>query len=554
MTAGTIDANIERARESWRQGDGTETDRLCQEILSADPDNGPALLLLAEVRLTGEPGSAMAHHLMAHALRRMDRARDAIVHAEAAVSAAPDNVEFRMMLAMALREAGALDRAIETLQATVGLDAGLTVARLNLGRALTEAGRAVEAISVLQELVAAEPTLGGAWLQLGNAYREAGDSDGAVNSYRAACDANPDDARAHSNLGVALQQCGDFDAAAESFSTAIAHDPQLAEAHKNLAMLRLLRGDFSLGFEGFAWRWKQDGPVNRPRPFQQPAWDGSALTGKTVLVWGEQGVGDEIMFASLFEEVIAQAGHTLIECEARLVPLFQRSFPNAEIFARTDTPHQRLTRSDIDFQCASGDLCRWLRGDRAAFGQQRAFLKADTGMRQARRATYDALGVGSKIGIAWRSRTPLWGAIKSAPLSQWAPILQKPNTVWVNLQYGDCDEEISLINRELGVKIHQDSDVNQFGSLDAFAGQVAALDLVVTTSNTAAHMAGALGVPALLLLPAVPDWRWQVSGDTAHWYPRMKIFRQTTRGDWSGPIGAAAKEIDAHVNARATSA
>ena len=292
--------------------------------------------------------------------------------------------------------------------------------------------------------------------------------------------------------------------------------------------------------------------VNRPRPFEQPAWDGGPLDGKTLLVWSEQGVGDEIMFASLLPEIIAQAGQVLIECESRLVPLFARSFPTADVFARTDPPHRRLRDKTIDVQCAAGDACRWLRRDRDAFENPRAFLRAETALVRERRAAYQAHGGGAKIGIAWRSRTPLWGTIKSAPLECWAPILRTPGATWINLQYGDCEQEFAKIDKQLGVKIHQDSEVDQFADLDRFAAQVAALDLVVSTSNTAAHMAGALGVPTLLLLPSVPDWRWQVEGDAALWYPDMKIFRQKTRGDWSAPIAAAAAEIATRLNALST--
>jgi len=485
---------------------------------------------------------------MAHALRRLGRASEAVPYAEVATLAAPDNAEAHMMLAMALRESGDLDRAIIAFQDAARTDSNLPQPQLNLGTALTEAGRADEAIVVLRTLADRQPGLGEAWLQLGNAYRERGDPDLAVESYAAAIAATPGDARVHSNLGVAYQQCGALDAAAASFETAIALDPNLTEAHKNLAILRLLRGDFARGFEGFAWRWRQGGPVNQPRPFEQPTWDGGPLTGKTILVWGEQGIGDEIMFASVLPEIVARAGHTLLECEARLAPLFTRSFPEVEVFARTDPPHQRLTADDIDVQCASGDLCRWLRADRAAFNAPSSYLRADPDLSRARRHAYEAFGPGPKIGIAWRSRTPLWGAIKSAPLDQWAPILRTPDVVWVNLQYGDCDEEISQIDNDLGVKIHQDAEVNQFANLDKFAAQIAALDLVITTSNTAAHAAGALGVPTLLLLPAVPDWRWQIEGDTALWYPDMTLFRQQMRGDWSAPIEAAAADLALRIN------
>ena len=247
-------------------------------------------------------------------------------------------------------------------------------------------------------------------------------------------------------------------------------------------MLNLLQGDFAAGFEAFQWRWKEAGPVNRPRPFTQSAWDGASLSQKTILVWGEQGVGDEIMFASLLPEIIAAAGHCIVECESRLAPLFARSFPDAAIVARTDRPHPRLRNATIDLQCAAGDACRWLRADRASFAAPTPYLRAALDHTAAWRGRYDKLGDGPKIGIAWHSRTPHWGAIKSTALDQWGAILTCPDVVWINLQYGDRAGELDAVRRALGVTIHHDPTINQFADLDAFAAQTAAVDMVVDLS------------------------------------------------------------------------
>ena len=250
-----------------------------------------------------------------------------------------------------------------------------------------------------------------------------------------------------------------------------------------------------------------------------------------MLVWCEQGIGDEIMFASLFAELIAE-GRLLIECAPRLAPLFARSFPEAEVFARREPPDPALLADNIDAQCAAGSLCRWRRRDAAAFPAPAAFLRAGG------HATGAADG--PTVGIAWRSKTPFWGDIKSAPLAHWRPILATPGLRWVNLQYGDCDAELAAVKRETGVTVHVDPDVDQMADLDAFAAQVAALDLVITTSNTTAHMAGALGVPCRVMLPMVPDWRWQLTAERALWYPRMCLHRQARRGDWRRPIAEIA--------------
>lgn len=538
-----IDATIALARAAWSRGDGVEADRRCQESLARDPDHADALLLLAEIRLGQAPDAPLAHLLMAHALRRAKRPGEAVPHAETALAADPTDAERRTMLALALRESGRLDEAIAEFRRALVDAPGRLAISLNLGAALIEVEQAGAALEIFSAVLRDAPTNAEAWLGLGNARRLTGDAPAAADAYREATACAPEDARAFSNLGVAAQQCGGFGEARTSFERAIALAPDLAEAHKNRAMLSLLQGDFGTGFDTFAWRWREDGPINHARPFTQPRWDGAPLTGKTILVWGEQGVGDEIMFASLLPEIIAAAGHCIVECEPRLVALFARSFTGAEVVAKSDPPDPRLADEKIDLQCAAGDACRWLRRDRDSFSNPAPYICAALDRTAASRNTYDKWGDGPKIGIAWHSRTPHWGTIKSTTLDQWGAILSCPGVTWISVQYGDRTAELADVRRKFGVTIHQDPSIDQFADLDTFAAQVAALDMVVTTSNTAAHMAGALGVPTLLLLASVPDWRWQTTGETALWYPNMQLFRQRERSDWSAPIDAAAAEI-----------
>ena len=245
------------------------------------------------------------------------------------------------------------------------------------------------------------------------------------------------------------------------------------------------------------------------------------------------------MFASLFAELIAE-GRLLIECEPRLATLFARSFPEADVHERREPPSPALLADDIDAQCAAGSLCRWRRRDLAAFPAPSAFLCADADATQAARQRTGGLGDGPAVGIAWRSKTPFWGGIKSAPLAHWRPILATPGVRWINLQYGDCAAELAALERDTRVSVHDDAEVDQMANLDAFAAQVAALDLVITTSNTTAHMAGALGVPCRVILPRMPDWRWQLAGERALWYPRMRLHRQAQSGDWRQPIAEVA--------------
>lgn len=400
----------------------------------------------------------------------------------------------------------------------------------NIGTAALNADRPDVAEQALRRVLTLKPDHEAALLGLANIARAAGDAETARAYYRSCLSVAPGNARAHNNLSSLLQQAGDFAAAEHHFSRAITLDPAFAEAHKGLAMLKLLQGDFADGFEAFRWRWRQRRSFNRYRHGDLPAWTGQGLAGRRILVWGEQGIGDEIMFASLIPDIAAAANFCVIECAPRLVPLFARSFAEAMVIARTDPPS---LPEDLDFQCATGDACAVLRTDRAAFSRPIAFLKADPDKIGEVRRRYRSHGAGPLIGIAWHSRTPLWGAVKSAPLAHWGPVLTLADCRFVSLQYGPTEGDRADAKARFGADIHQDPLIDQMRDLDAFAAQAAAMDLVITTSNTTAHMAGALGLPTLIVLPHVPDWRWQASGDRALWYQDAHLVRQPRPGDWA---------------------
>ncbi len=493
---------LAEARALLASGQEAAADGLLVPLLQADPGDAEAMGLLAEARMALTPENPMAHILMATAEHRAGRPRRAIAHVHSALRLEPANAAALTLLGLCQRDIGALD----------------------------------EAIAAFEAAAAQLPGSADAQLALANALRNGGRTEDAVAAYRAglACDSRS--VPLHSNLAVTLQQLSEFDDARGHFEAALALAPEQAGIQHNLAVLDLLCGNFAAGFECYAWRWRKDGDVNRARPFPQCQWDGTPLGDKTILVWCEQGVGDEIMFASLFNEVIAAAKRVIIECEARLQPLFARSFPQAQVIARRDPPDDRLLAEDIDVQSSAGDLCRWLRRDAADFAEPRAFLRADSDATKAARQRYGT----SPTGIAWHSKTPFWGDIKTAPLARWQPILATPDVTWVNLQYGDCAAELAA----LPVEVHQDAEIDQMVDLDAFAAQVAAMDQVITTSNTTAHMAGAWGVPCRLLLPHVPDWRWQLAGARALWYPNMQIYRQSRRGDWDTPIAEVAVDLN----------
>ncbi|HEY2761310.1 MAG TPA: tetratricopeptide repeat protein, partial [Pirellulales bacterium] len=269
--------------------------------------------------------------------------------------------------------------------------------------------------------------------------------------------------------------------------------------------------------------------------FTQPRWDGSPLEGKTIVVHAEQGLGDEVLFASCFNDVIAAARKTIITCEPRLLKLFQRSFPRATTYPwtrRRDWSPLPLIEP-VDWQIPAGSLPAYFRATAESFPQRSGFLIADQEQVAAWRNRFAALGHGLKVGLSWRAGGKAnEGRKRTISLLDWRQILQTPNVDFVNLQYGDISEDAAEVSRELGVTIHDHEEGDPLVDIDGYAAKIAALDLVISVGNAAVHLAGALDVPAWTMLPRVPSWRWMVTGDVCPWYSSVRLFRQPRRTDW----------------------
>ena len=254
-----------------------------------------------------------------------------------------------------------------------------------------------------------------------------------------------------------------------------------------------------------------------PKP---PAiYGGEDLAGKRVLVWCDQGIGDEILYSSMYAELIARAEFATIEAEDRLVPVFRRSFPQAAIVPRNQGG------ADHDYQMSTGHLGRLLRPDAAAFPFRLKYLRAPESLSNELGLSYQwSAGTRDVVGIAWRSANKINGDIKSAYAIEFEELFKRPDIFVASLQYGEVTPEVE------GLPVYVHPFIDQVESLDDAFAQVSAMDVVVTTSNTTAHIAGALGVKTALLLPLIePErlpwyWRWG-AGDTTPWYPNMRIFR-----------------------------
>ena len=453
-------------------------------------------------------------------------------------------------LGAAQKKQGEFDNAIQTYQRAIEINSEDAEIYNSLGTILQKQKKLDQAIKVYHRALEINSNYGEAFYNLGLALQEQGELDQAIQSYSRALEINPDYSEAYNNLGNTLKEQGKLEDAVLAYQSALRINPDYSEAHNNLGLVLLLQGDFSSGWREYEWRLKCKGLgffLNK-RDFPQEFWNGSDLNGKTILVWAEQGIGDEIMLASMLPTLLKMNSSIIVECDKRLVPLLHRSFPSIQFVSREDPANPKLLDLAIDYQIPMGSLGQWLRVDEDAFLlAQGSYLQACPNQVRCLQEKYrDLAGNKLLVGISWKSTgiDKRRAQTKNAPLTHWSPILSQEDCYFVNLQYGDIREEIEAYAAMTGYSMYIDEQIDPLSDLDGFAAQVSSLDLIVSTSNTTVHMSGGLGKKVWVLLSSRPDWRWMLEKESTPWYQTVRLFRQEKLGDWDGLIQRVGSDLE----------
>jgi Tfp pilus assembly protein PilF len=420
-------------------------------------------------------------------------------------------------------------------------------------RILVQSGGIAEAMKVAEAAVDAHPASYESWLALGLAAIAFHDYQRAVNCFDRALGLRPGSADAHANRGIALHNLGRFAEAHAAYDRALQAQPghSLARFHRSLAWLT--NGDYAHGWPEYETRLLDATLVARPQHF--PRWDGSAPSGRTVLVYGEQGLGDEIMFASCLPDLMRAGARCVIECNPALRALFARSFPEAAVYAAM--PDKAVPESvragGIDCEVPLGSLPRYFRGSAAAFARRGGYLKADAHRVAAWQARLATLGPGFTIGISWQGGTQATrSALRSIPLHEWLPILKISGARLVSLQYTpDVSPALDTLRQQHGIRVAHWPDA--IADYDETAALVCALDLTVSVCTSVVHLAGALGQPVWVMVPSNPEWRYGCAGDTMPWHPSARLFRQQHESNWAEVISSVERHLRQHIASSTTS-
>lgn len=372
---------------------------------------------------------------------------------------------------------------------------------------------------------------------LGTALRKQGRGLEADVYYRRADQLLPNHFPILNNLATNLLEINQPAEAVKIYDRLLALNPNYADAHFDRGYALLTMGEMAEGWRELAWRHRVHKNDERPSEERVPVWHNQSLSERSALVWTEQGVGDEILMASMILDAAAVVKKFVFACSTRLVPLFRRSFPSVEIIDRNGI--HNLASGSYDFQLSLSELGALTRATLGQFPHRRSFLRAADQDMQRLRTSYQKQGPGQRlVGVSWRSANYDLGNLKSLKLQDLIPVIARPDLAAVNLQYGVRSDEISTAKATPGITFINDDSVDPIADLDLFAAQVAAMDVVVTTSNTTAHVAGALGVPTLLLLPfgRGRHWYWLRASEACPWYPSVTYFYQSADGSWDGAL------------------
>jgi Tfp pilus assembly protein PilF len=552
-----VDALVLKATILRRQRRLAEAKHLLEHALTLDPNCAEGWLELGTCyRLDNDPFWARFYLRMANAvdpanadvwnelglieitLGNFEQAKESL---ENAVNRNPEHAEAWNNLGMILGRRRDLNNARRHFLRAVFLKPEFYMAACNLGLVNRDLDRFEDAERELRRALELDPCPTTARLNLAGLLQDTGRLEEALAVLEAAHAQVPRDAEVLAAMSAIALRLGDGGRAMRWAEQAHADAPDNAEARLALATAQLAAGDFARGWENYEARLTSGHGVQRQFPIAR--WGGEDLRGKRIFVYGEQGLGDEIMFASCIPDLIASGAHCLLDCNPRLRGLMREAFPGVEVLDALSQPNApEIIDVAADVCAPLGSLPRFLRTSRERFAGGQPYLKADARRVAAWRERLAALGGGlTRTGRLQRS----------IALEAMLPLLRLSSVHWLSLQHDARPEELAALETDHGIGIVDWRDAH--AELTETAALICALDLVVTVCSTVVHLSGALGRDTLVMTPRGAEWRYMMEGASMPWYGSVSLLRQRQRNDWSEVLVAVRDRLEAALQARAAS-
>jgi len=508
-----------------------QANHLCGRALSALGRHAEAMQYLRAAAAT-DPELAAAHADLADVLFQSGQLKGAESSSRRAVALRPDELEYRLRLVEILENAGETAEALAELSFAQEFAPERFDLLIRLFRALSRLGMCPEALQIAERAVLENGETDQTLYLLAAARYAVADMQGAVEACQKTLACRADRPEVHVTLGSAFFALGRIEDATAAYQRALTITPDFPDALFHMGLIKLMSAEYREGWQGFEQRFRRD--KNKAMRPCSPPWDGTSLQGRTVLVMREQGLGDEIMFASCYPQLIRQAQYCFIECDPRLKKLFARSFPDAVFYPLTDikTVVQTNPGAAVDARVYAGSLPQYSRRVPGDFPAHHGYLKVDPQRTAYWRTRLESLGPGLKVGLSWRGGTVFTHRERrTLSLETMLPVLSVPGVRWINLQYGKREHEIAALRAMSGMEIVDWPEAID-DDYDETAALVSALDLVISVCTSVVHLTGALGQPAWVITARVPEWRYGLRGASTPWYPSVTLFRQEAQGVW----------------------
>ncbi len=494
----------------------------------------------ADRAIASQPDVAEAYYIKGTILKAIKHLDEALAAFERASSLDPARADWHNTRGIILKSLGRIDEAIAAYDQVLQLEPDCLPALNNRALALTARGRHDEALRDLDAALNLSPNSADTYNNYGYVLRMMGRVDEEAAYYEKAIALQPDYVEAINNLAVTKLELSGPQDAFDCFARSLAISPDHVETRFACSMVQLLTGDFARGWQGYVHRFQRENSSARRHLDGVPLWQGEDLDGKQIVIFDEQGSGDTLQFIRYLPMVVAKgADVTLLVRPAlyRILAAFAERFGAGKIRLIT-----QLDAAGYDLHCSLMDLPALFdtRAETIPFQHPYLFAEPDAVARWAER-----IGTaGYKVGIAWQGN-PNGGVDvgRSVPLRHFAPVARIPDVRLISLQKGYGVEQLTTL--PAGMQVETLGDAFDNGS-DAFIDTAAAmthLDLIITSDTSIAHLAGALGRPTWLALKKVPDWRWLLERTDSPWYPTMRLYRQTTRGDWADVFARMAADL-----------
>ncbi|MBK6999418.1 MAG: tetratricopeptide repeat protein [Rhodoferax sp.] len=490
-----------------------------------------------------QPDFAQAHYNKGNVLRILNQLEAAVASYGRAIACKPGFTQALFNQGNVLVQLHQYAPAEESYLRALAINPNNAESHYRLGIARYKQGRFEQAAHSFGQTIALAPTHADAYFDLGNTYKHLQQTEAALVCYARALEIRPNHAQAYLNRGIALHELKQLPEAIACYDAAIALKSDYAKAHWNKSLALLTLGDYARGWRMYGWRWHVPDFITKPLQTSRPVWNEGGR--QRVLLWAEQGLGEELMFSSLIPEFSARCRELIVLADTRLIPLLSRSFPRE---VATFIPSLLTVPEDIyDVHIPMGNVCQYLRASPESFSSaqnaQNGYLRCDT---QRSMQIRHALQKGKDTrlcGISWYCKNPLTGAQRSIALRQLVSALAATGYALVNLQYGDTAAERAAVFSETGVEVLHYPEVDNLQDIDGLAAVMGACDCVVSIDNSTVHLAGALGKDVRVLLPYLPDWRWQFAGSSSLWYPSMRLYRQDHPGDWQNVLESIVQDM-----------